>query len=74
MRRARLVVRNGHLPEREVVGERVRFQFVSHGFGTGTRGALPVDSAQVYASGSQVDALIPALTSKGSRPEISAKH
>ena len=32
----RLVVRNGHLPER------VRFQFVSHGSAIGTRGALPV--------------------------------
>jgi hypothetical protein len=40
----RLVVRNGHLPEREVISGRVRFrfQFVSHGSVIGTRGALAV--------------------------------
>jgi hypothetical protein len=34
----RLVVRNGHLPEREVIVERAPFQFVSRGSGTGKRG------------------------------------
>jgi hypothetical protein len=36
----RLVVHNGHLPEREMISGAVGFQFVSHGSAIGTRGAL----------------------------------
>ena len=38
----RLVVRNGHLPERKVVSGVGRSRFVSHGSAIGIRGALAV--------------------------------
>jgi putative transposase len=57
----RLVVRNGHLSEREVISGAgpipVRQPRVRH--------PGPVRSAQVHAAGSSVDALIPALYLKG---------
>ena len=38
----RLVVRNGHLPEREIVSGVGRFAFASRGFGIEIRGVLAV--------------------------------
>jgi putative transposase len=71
----RLVVRNGHLPEREVISGAgripVRQPRVRHrDQGRFSSAILPKYMRRVPS----VDTLIPAFTSKGSRPEISAKH
>ncbi len=62
----RLVVRNGHLPEREVVSESVRSGFVSRGSGIVTGVDFPVRFCPSTCVGLEsVDALIPALYLKG---------
>jgi putative transposase len=70
----RLVVRNGHLPEREMVSGvgpiPVRQPRGRHrDQGRFSSAILP----RYMRRAPSVDALIPAVSSKGSRPEISAK-
>jgi hypothetical protein len=71
----RLVVRNGHLPEREVISRAGPIPVCRHGSAIGTRGALSVRFCPSICVG--FPASMPwfqPFTSKGSRLEISAKR
>jgi len=65
-----LVTRNGHLPQREI--GLVPLKFVSLGFGIVTESGSPVRFCPRFMRRTpSIDALIPALYLKGSRPGIS---
>ena len=73
--RQRLVVRNGHLPGREVVSGVGPIPVRQPRVRIGTKGALPVRFCPGICGG--LPASMPCFqpfTSKGSRPEISAKR